>query len=241
MKKLIIILILSVSLCASTTAYAGTINSCEQDILSAAQGTFEYQGRNYKLDSAYVNQLYDYLSGDDIDLTAGDRDVVLQSIQGNIEKGVKEGYLKPIDNSASSQPGTGSSDTDNQSPKDSQNITGTDPDTFVYKDNSSQDTSTESSEDMLDDWFIDEDQVNDASVSPDQTVAADVNNSSDNKDASIASTSDLAVDNAMNHPIIKNTGFDLSLTIAMVAFLGVIMFAAICVTVRYHYFAQYDE
>jgi len=98
MQKIIVALglIFFVCLVPYSTASAGSINSYEQEVISYAQGTFEYKGELYKVDPYYINLLKNYLESDNVDMTARQRDKVF-SIAGNyIETGVLGGYLVPV-------------------------------------------------------------------------------------------------------------------------------------------------
>lgn len=89
---------LTLSLSAMTeTSYAGDINANEQEVLNVINGTFEYEGVTYKADAAYISEAVAYLNRDDIDLTAEQRDYVIQQIYANVKTGVESGYIVPVD------------------------------------------------------------------------------------------------------------------------------------------------
>ena len=98
MRKLMLFL-LTLLLCFSMKeiAYAGNINEQEQALIEAACEVYEYDGYSYKADQKYIDKLIDYLSQDDIDITAEDKDLLIQIAYANIELGIKDGYLKPVD------------------------------------------------------------------------------------------------------------------------------------------------
>jgi hypothetical protein len=98
MKKAILgiglfILVLS----GGTVAYAGSLNANEQAVISVAKGRFEVDGKQYKADSTYVNQLINYLSSDGVDLTSDQKAEAIATMYANVEEGVKQGYLHPIE------------------------------------------------------------------------------------------------------------------------------------------------
>ena len=98
MRKLVLFLATVIfSLYMVDAAYAGDLNEHEQAIIEAAYESYEYKGKFYKADQKYIDKLVDYLSQDDIDITAGDKDIIIQIAYDNIELGVRDGYLKPID------------------------------------------------------------------------------------------------------------------------------------------------
>lgn len=151
MKKLIHVLIMML-LCfgISPIAYAGSINSNEQAVLSAAERTYTYQGVRYKVDPSYISQLKAYLMSDDIDLTAQQRDTALASVNSYIEKGVKEHYLVPVngqsdkssDKKADSDPSDADSSKSDSSKSDSPKSDS--PKSDSSKSNSSKNSSSES-------------------------------------------------------------------------------------------------
>lgn len=79
-------------------ASAGSINSYEQEVISYAQGTFEYNGVLYKVDPYYIKLLREYFAADDVELTAEQRDKVFKLAESYIETGVLGGYLVPVGN-----------------------------------------------------------------------------------------------------------------------------------------------
>jgi len=109
MRKIIVALgiILLVAIFPYSVASAGSINSYEQEVISFAQGTFEYKGVYYKVDPYYINMLREYLAADDIDLTAEQRDKVYRIYRDYMETGVQGGYLVPVSGGAPVDTGAG--------------------------------------------------------------------------------------------------------------------------------------
>ena len=81
----------------ASTVYAGTLNEYEKQVVSEAKKSYVYQGKEYHLSESALGQLTAYLSQDEVDLTAEQRDQVIQSAYGSIEQGVLEGYLIPLE------------------------------------------------------------------------------------------------------------------------------------------------
>ncbi|MCM1180040.1 MAG: hypothetical protein NC347_07275 [Clostridium sp.] len=77
-------------------AFAGEINSNEARVISAASGTFLYDGKIYKAGTAYINSLISYLSADDVDLSAAQADEAISMMYANIAEGVANGYLYEV-------------------------------------------------------------------------------------------------------------------------------------------------
>lgn len=75
----------------------GGINTNEQRVIIEAQGTFEYDGEVYTARQQYVDQLYQYLSKEDVNLTSEEADNAITQMYANVETGVKEGYIVKVD------------------------------------------------------------------------------------------------------------------------------------------------
>ena len=99
MKKksvVFLIVIMMIMLISSSTVYAGSINGAEASVISAAGGTFTYEGKTYVASGASLGQLYSYLASDDIDLTADQASQAIGMMYENIAAGVEGGYLIQI-------------------------------------------------------------------------------------------------------------------------------------------------
>ena len=75
---------------------SGGINSNEIRVLSVAQGTFEYEGETYTARQNYVSQLRQYLSREDINLTAAQADKAINGIYSNVQLGVQKFEITEI-------------------------------------------------------------------------------------------------------------------------------------------------
>ncbi|MEE3461032.1 MAG: hypothetical protein VZR00_03955 [Lachnospiraceae bacterium] len=109
---------IALALVFSVSASAGSINANEQSVISAASGTFEYQGNLYKAKSSYLGQLRSKLSADDTDLSASDAQQAIAKMYASVGEGVEKGYLELISTGetaapASEDPGKGESGKDN--------------------------------------------------------------------------------------------------------------------------------
>lgn len=76
--------------------FAGNINSHEADLIAQASGTFEYEGKTYVVNDAALRELRSYLSDDGVDLTADQAASAAAKMYGNVEAGVRDGYLDPV-------------------------------------------------------------------------------------------------------------------------------------------------
>jgi hypothetical protein len=91
-----LILLFGAALIPSKTAWAGDINDAEAGVISAASGTFEYDGKTYRAYSSYVNDLYAYLSKDGVDLSPGQAKSAINYIYRHVSTGIKRGYIYEV-------------------------------------------------------------------------------------------------------------------------------------------------
>lgn len=94
------------TMCPKMIAFAGGINSNEAGVISAASGTFTYDGKTYKAGSAHINSLTSYLAQDDIDLTAEQASEAISTMYGSIAQGIAEGYLYEVGGTSESTEAT---------------------------------------------------------------------------------------------------------------------------------------
>ena len=98
MKHIVLVLgVLLICISSVQTAYADSLNDNEIIIIEEAKKTYEYNGILYQVDPIYLEVLTDYLSRNDVDITAEDKDLVLKTAYDSIEIGVLEGYLIPVE------------------------------------------------------------------------------------------------------------------------------------------------
>lgn len=231
MKKAILIPgALMISIMLTSTVYAGTLNAYEQEIISAARRAYEYEGVDYVVKQEYINELISYLSSDDIDLNAEQKDKVMQEAFANVQRGVKEGYMIPLspedtkEEADSSENDQKNTDTDSSesnqneagSPSDDQTGTsGADKDNpnSSGKDNSDMSSPVTAIDKVLDDQ--------DKKLTDSQEDQGGTKNSDTN--------------------IIKETGFNLNPTIYTLIGMGVLMIAGMLVTLKYNFFAHKNE
>lgn len=72
------------------------INANEQRVLDVAEGTFEYNGELYTVRPTYLKTLRNEFDKEGVEITAEKADEGIRTIYGNIERGVREGYLKKL-------------------------------------------------------------------------------------------------------------------------------------------------
>ncbi len=72
---------------------AGSINSNEAGVISAAGSTFEYNGGYYVAQPVYMEKLRNRLMQDDTDLDAQQASAAIAAIYDNVETGIEKGYI----------------------------------------------------------------------------------------------------------------------------------------------------
>ncbi len=79
-----------------TTMAASGINSEEQAIVDRIRAGYTVDGIQYYVGSQYINQGVNYLSRDDVNITAEQRASILAKLEEMAPQGVIQGYLKPV-------------------------------------------------------------------------------------------------------------------------------------------------
>ncbi len=92
----LVFLLLGVVAFSSNTVWAGDINDAEAGVISAASGTFEYDGKTYRAYSSYINDLYAYLAKDGVNLSPGQAKKAINYIYSNVATGLKRGYIYEV-------------------------------------------------------------------------------------------------------------------------------------------------
>lgn len=247
MRKMIFALgILLAYLSSASIAYAGSLNQYEQDVIAAAKAQYVYDGKKYVLDPAYINMIIDYLSEDDRDWTKDQRDTVIQSISTNIETGVEDGYLIPVDGTQENagDPGTGESDSDDSGslPNQGDDTTGhtgqadaNDDSQVIQPDDNQKENNNDTSGQTQN--FSEDTTGNDfLGIILSGLLSEEIKQGGDSSDAS----GEINKSNIDNDAI-KATGFNFNNTFIIAAVIGVIMLTGMLVTIKSNYFAHNDE
>lgn len=273
MKKLILTLgaILMFSLMTSTV-YAGTINQYEQELISLAQGLYEYDGVDYQVAPAYIDKLMAYLNAKDVDLTAKQRDEAVTMAFNSVAQGVREGYLIPAAQT--------NGDSSIEVPDERLEEKAKDPEDSTVVKKGSTTESEGSAKGVKGSAKLQEGsrkgqadsvkvQADNATVQAgsadrqklksegDQGQNADRSEEGNTKELEASSTDRKASEVIGQEPtapaeeaqdqttgesdIIKNTGYDLSITVFMMIGMGMLMTLGMYVTFRYNLFAQRHE
>ncbi len=231
MKKILaaigFILLLAIN---QQVAYAGTLNEYETEVISAAKGTFEWDGVSYQVEQSYINELIEYLMQDDIDITAEQKDKAISIMFSNVEQGVEAGYLMPVEaekssdkdgntkesgNSEGSKEGTGN--LDNSQQDQTEELDGVDESTSnITKDKSEE--------------FVNK-------IIDQQETITKID--TDKGKVTVTSGKD---DNPITvNTVIKNTGFNLNNTFLMVVILVSVMVLCIVAAIQFRLFVHEEE
>jgi hypothetical protein len=234
MKKVILFIGLLLFCTIDTSiAYAGTLNEYEAVVVEAAKGQYEFDGIKYQVDSSYINQLIDYLSSDDVELTEEQKDTVLLSVNDYIETGVQEGYLVPV------QEQDGVVDANTQPDSTEAAVIGKPNSEEPNKDTSEAEEGTDQAN-PTDPTGIPEDAVDnfiEEILTKKPTTTTNVDTESGKVTIVDSNESNILTVNT----VVKNTGFNLNRTTTIVVGMGILMLIGIYVTVKNDYFAQSDE
>lgn len=90
-------------MCPKMITFAGGINGSEAGVISAASGTFSYNGKTYRAGSQHISSLTNYLASDEIDLTPEQASEAIGMMYGSIADGVAQGYLYEVGDSTTEQ------------------------------------------------------------------------------------------------------------------------------------------
>lgn len=72
------------------------INANEQRVIDVASGTFEYQNELYTVRSTYLSSLKSEFNKENVEITEEQANSAIQKMFGNIDQGIKDGYLKKL-------------------------------------------------------------------------------------------------------------------------------------------------
>lgn len=75
------------------SVHAGEVNSAESQVISAASGTFTYEGATYRAYPEYINQLREYFSRDDVDVSQSEVPGLISDMNSSVKEGIDSGYL----------------------------------------------------------------------------------------------------------------------------------------------------
>ena len=96
-KRLALTAMLFLASVQPLTAFAGSINGNEQELLNVISGTETYNGQTYRMKEEYIIQARAYFLQDDVDVTDEQKQKGIDTMYANIEQGIEEGYLIPVE------------------------------------------------------------------------------------------------------------------------------------------------
>lgn len=98
------VLIIGILSASMTAAASSGINANEQAVLNFAKGTFELDGKYYKVRNSYINQAYNYMNKDGVDFTAAQKNEAIAQAKAMVAEGVSKGYLYEVQVQATTAP-----------------------------------------------------------------------------------------------------------------------------------------
>lgn len=244
-KSLLALGIILITTASSTISVsAGSLNAYENEVISAAKSIYEYNGVKYKVDQSYIDQLTNYLSSDGIDLTAEQRDEVIQLAYANIEQGVKDGYLIPIEEQEDNQSTSEDSDkvTQLEEKDDTSKLDESHNESSQEITSSEKTINSNPSDSNIPFSDTNGDSTNSKEVTPKEMIDQIIKGEQIKQTKGDTSIDVEAVNTEpVNSNIIKNTGFDLTNTLLTCIAIGVLMLGTFLVSIKYNQFAHDDE
>ncbi|MDF2803647.1 MAG: hypothetical protein K0S61_3550 [Anaerocolumna sp.] len=222
----VLIFILNVSI-----VHANSLNANEAAIISAAQGTFDSNGISYKVDPQFIGQLISYLSQEDVDLNADQKDEVIGMMFSNIESGVAEGYLIPVneqEGNIENQDDAGESEEDVSGEEDT--ISGGDKNIEGEITTSEENSSKENETQEYDNAVLDE-------IRKQPTTKTEVDQNKNRVIVTKEDNSNVLVVNT----VIKNTGYNLTPVLITISVFVLITIICLLITIKYNFFKQEDQ
>lgn len=241
MKKSLLFLGLFLSLLSiDNRAYASKLNEHELSIIEAASEIYEYNGKNYKADQKYIDKLTNYLLQDHIDINADDKEQIIQLAYANIELGIKDGYLKPIDISQGEDVDSGTEVDEQETVKEILESLGKEmSDIESYIPSLVSENENKSNEiEVID--SINEIRNSEYDKTEDKKTEEKENEISNSKDNNTISNN-TEEKNTLEEEIIKQTGFNLNTSFYIIMGIGILMILAIIVAIKNNYFTNAYE
>lgn len=231
MNKLVFFLgVMTYIFAINNTVYAGELNEHEQAIIEAASEVYEYKGESYQVGQNYLDQLTEYLKRDNIDITPEDKELIIHWALDNIELGVKDGYLIPINNTKNQGEQLNTSKASNTSNTGNTSIEFNILDTFKYiLESTSKDIPN--IEGPLPSLIKGDDITGNTPSKEDDSKVLD--NRNNNIEAFTNTNND-----SMEDEIIKQTGFNLNITLYTIIGIGILMLVGIFIAIKNNYFSD---
>ena len=215
-----------------STVYAGSLNEYEEQVVAEARKTYAYQGKMYQVPEEYIDQLIAYLSQDDVDITAEQRDKALQTAYNSIEQGVLEGYLILVEEP--SQPSGAEAEEDGSEKVASEKVASEEVDPEkVYPekvDTGEADPREADTEEQLTATVVPKSNSEPSESTPDKELFPDE-----------IREIDQLFEETVHTSVITETGFDFENTIFVIVGIVMLMIFGFIAHCRLNYFAQDDE
>jgi hypothetical protein len=233
--------------------YAGEVNGNESSVVSTARGSFSVDGKNYHFSESAISQLINYLSRDDVDMTAAQASKASSMIYANLQAGIEGGYLvedSTGSGSNSDQESSKNEDTknneDTEKNSDTKNESQLGDNKEVHTDSNNakdggeanSDSAKSNTEGDISD-MIDSELVENDSIDNKVTEQAKISVDSDKSVLSV-NTRDKTILYTDKLPI-KNTGYNMKNTIIALIVFSTLFAGAIYITRKSQYFAKNNE
>lgn len=210
---------------------AESLNGYETEVVSAAQGIFELNGTKYQVDPVFVQQLINYLNQDGVDLTATEKDEVIGKMFSNVERGVAEGYLLPMeetqDDTSDTETDTGNSTEDGD---DESGLPQEEPQTSGEEAPKDTAAGTKEEEDDSNGVILDEIRKQPATIT-------EVDQNKNKVTVKDEKNDDIVVVNT----VIKNTGYNLNTAFAIGMGLFLVLVLSVVITMKCGFFRQEEQ
>lgn len=225
---ILIMCFISLQVLSMKTVLAGGVNGNEASVVAVARGTFTYEGKKYHASESSISTLINYLSRDDINLTAEQASKAIGMIYANVKSGVEGGYLVLEESEAANNTGSKSDDNKEESNQEKSNDD---------KANEKEDTDLEKDNQQDNDTKKDQNAEIDLEESNNQEMV-DQNSGKVNIDVENSKIEVKDKDKALIYSDklpIKNTGFDLKDTIIVLTAFFFVFFIIVFFSLRYQY------
>jgi len=232
MKKLLAVIGFMLLLIVNVqVVHAGTINEYEAEVIKIAKGQFESGGITYQVDPVYIQQLIDFLMQDDVDITSEQKDKAISMMFSEVEQGIEAGYLIPVVVEESTQESSNLDEPGNLEEETNQTEELNEEDGIKDTEESKE---TEGKE------------GNTTVNTPDEFVKHIIDSPAtitqidkDKGKVTVTKGEDKSVITV--NTVIKNTGFNLNITVIMASLLVIVMVICIFVTFRLNLYVKKDD
>lgn len=212
----------------SVQASKSRINEHEQAVLDYLAGGFQHNGKKYKVNDGYIEDLKEQFSLRSVNLTAEDKDKIISKVENNIEMGIGEGYLVEVKGAVETKA----------------------PDDRKHEESEEEETKQNVFDDPLVSQLFGLDEIKKRGEEEEKAKQKKLEQEKRNQKTNTRkdyikggmSITDTQGETLLEVEMpIKNTGFSYHQTLLMIIGLTVLFSGSIIVTVKYRLFAHEDE